>query len=102
MGRLIEVRHVQECPRFLRLRSGDLLAFSATGGRIRSGEGVLEMLGAFLPAVIAPDREVLSPAGAPNTVMFLARRAGRSTMDVVTGDPWRAARTTTFDVLVED
>jgi len=39
--------------------------------------------------------------GAPNAVLFLARRPGRATIDVVTGDPWRAPQTTTLDVTVE-
>lgn len=101
MGRLIEVQQVHRCPRSLTLRAGDVLAVTATGGRVRSGTRVIEMLGPFVPAVLAESGQILSPAGTPNAVMFVARREGRSAVDVVTGEPWGVARTTTLDLLVE-
>jgi hypothetical protein len=101
MGRLIEVQHAQACPRGLTVRLGDVLAFAATGGRVRSGGEAVELLGAFVPAVIGGGGQILSPSGAPNTVLFRARGTGRSRIDVVTGDPWRASESATLEILVE-
>lgn len=101
MPRLIEVQDPRACPRLLMLRVGDVLACSASGGRVRGDGRVVEMLGAFVPAALAPDGGVLAPAGAPGTVMFAARAAGSSAIDVVTGDPWGARVTTSIDVRVE-
>ena len=101
MSRLIEVQDPRACPRRLTLRVGDVLAFAATGGRVRRGGEAVELLGPFLPAVLAAGGEVLSPAGAPSAVLFRARGVGDSTIDVMTGDPWGASRATTLDVRVE-
>jgi hypothetical protein len=100
MGRLIEIQHAPEAPARLTMEVGDLLQFAATGGHVRSGTDVLEMLDPSLPAVVAPHGEIISPLGAPTTVMFVARSPGRATIDVVTGDPWRAIQTTEFDITV--
>ena len=101
MGRLIEVQNLQGFPSSLTLKVGDVLVFGATGGHVQSGADVVEILGPFLPGVMGKNSEILSPMGAPNAVLFLARRPGRATIDVVTGDPWRAPQTTTLDVTVE-
>jgi hypothetical protein len=101
MGRLIDVQQGQALPARLTLRVGDLLMFSATGGRVQSGADVIELLGHFLPGVLADNDDILSPAGPPSTVFFLARRPGRATIDVVTGDPWHAPQTTTLMLNVE-
>jgi hypothetical protein len=61
----------------------------------------IEILGPFLPAVVGDNGQILSPMGAPNAVWFLARRPGRATIDVVTGDPWQAPQTTTLDITIE-
>jgi hypothetical protein len=101
MGRLIEVQHAQDLPTRLTIRVGDLLLFGATGGHVHSGAEVVEILGPFIPGVVGNDGQILSPMGAPNTVLFLARRPGRVTIDVVTGDPWHAPETTALDITVE-
>ena len=101
MGRLIEVQDAQCAPSSLALQVGDVLQFNATGGRVQSGHDVVEMLGAFLPAILGGNGNIFTPMGAPNTVLFRALRPGRATIDVVTGDPWQAPQTTTLDITIE-
>ncbi len=101
MGRLIEVQHAQDLPTSLTIRVGDVLVFGATGGHVYSGAEVVEILGPFLPGVLGDDGQILSPMGAPNAVLFLARRPGRATIDVVTGDPWHTPETTALGITVE-
>ena len=101
MGRLIEIQHAQGFPASLTIEPGDMLLFDATGGHVLSGEGVVEFLGPFLPGVVGDNGQILSPMGTPNTVLFFARRLGRATIDVVTGNPWGAFETTTLDIIVE-
>jgi hypothetical protein len=101
MGRLIEVQHTQDLPTSLTIRVGDLLVFGASGGHVHSGTEVVEILGPFLPGVLGDDGQILSPMGVPNAVLFLARRPGRATIDVVTGDPWHEPKTTALGITVE-
>jgi len=82
-------------------KAGDVLLFRATGGRVRSGGDVVELLGPFLSVVMGNNGTILTPAWAPNTVLFRAHGPGRAMIDVVTGDPWRAPRATTLDITVE-
>ena len=100
MGRLIEVQDAQGLPASLTIDVGDLLQFQAAGGHVKSGSGIVEMLGPFLSAVVADNGQILSPEGAPNTVLFLGCRPGRAVIDVVTGDPWHAPRTTVLEINV--
>lgn len=101
MGRLIDMQATQDLPPRLTIQSGDLLLFGATGGHVRSGPDVIEILGSFLPGVVGVNGQVLSPLGAPNSVVFLAHCPGRATIDVVTGDPWSAPQTTIINITVE-
>ena len=101
MARLIEVQNPQAVSSSLALQVGDVLLFNATGGHVQSGDHVVEMLGAFLLAILGDDGEILTPMGAPNTVLFRALRPGEATIDVVNGDPWHAPRTTTLGITVE-
>ena len=100
MGRLIEVQQAQELPPRLTLQVGDMLVCGATGGHVHAGTDVIELLGPFVPGILGDTGQIMSPMGAPNTVLFLARRPGQATIDVVTGDPWRAPQTTTVDLTV--
>lgn len=100
MGRLIEIEQAEELPPGLNIRVGDLLRFWASGGRVRSGAEAVEMLGPFLTGVVGANNELLSPLGAPNVVLFLARRPGEAVVEIVTGDPWHAARTTILKLSV--
>jgi hypothetical protein len=101
MGRLVDVRDAQRLPSQLTLQPGDVLLCAATGGHVLAGEDVVEMIGAFLPAVLGEHGQVLTPMGAPNTVLFRALRPGLAKIDVITGDPWRDVRTTTLTLTVE-
>ncbi len=77
---------------------GDLLSFSATGGRVRDGTAV-ELLGAHTAGVVGTDGRVLTPQGPPSTVLFRAREPGRAELEVVTG-PWGAQTTRSVQVRV--
>jgi hypothetical protein len=101
MARLIEVQNPQGVSSNLALQVGDVLLFNATGGHIQSGDDVVEMLGAFRPAILGDNGEILTPMGAPNTVLFRALRPGQATIDVVHGDPWHAPQTTTLGITVK-
>lgn len=101
MARLIEVQDARTCPSPLTVYLGDMLLFRATGGRVRSGDDVVELLGPFLSAVLGDDGTILTPIGPPNMVLFRARRPGRARIDAVTGDPFHTSQTTTLDITVE-
>jgi hypothetical protein len=96
MSRLIEIEPSQDLPTSLNICVGDLLKFWACGGRVESGAEACEMLGPFLTGVLGTNEELLSPQGAPNVIMFLARRPGQATIDIITGDPWHATQTATL------
>jgi hypothetical protein len=70
------------------VRVGDVLLVRAAGGLVRTGENVLETLGTFVPAILGTDNSILSPAGAPNTILYRAREAGDALVELVTGDPF--------------
>jgi hypothetical protein len=101
MALLIEVQDCRACSSPLTLHPGDVLLVRATGGHVRSGEDVVELLGPFLAAVVGDDGAVVAPMGAPNTVLFRARRPGRALIDVVTGDPFHAPQATPLGIVVE-
>jgi hypothetical protein len=101
VGRLIEIRPgVGALRSNLTVKVGDVLVFAATGGHVQCGEAV-ELWGAFLTGVLKDDGQILSPAGAPNAVLFLACHPGRAKIDVITGDPWHASKVTTLHIIVE-
>jgi hypothetical protein len=100
MSRLIELRLTESLPETLHLDVGDVLLVAATGGHVHSGPDVLELLGPFLPGVMGSDGEVITPAGLPNAVIFLARRAGDAMINLVAGD-WQSPRYFILDVKVK-
>jgi hypothetical protein len=101
MARLIEVERPEACPSPLAIRVGDMLLIRATGGRVRRGGSVVELLGPFLQAVVGTGGSVMAPEGPPGAVLVRARRPGVATVEVFTGDPWRAPRTTSLKVNIE-
>jgi hypothetical protein len=101
MRRLIEVQNAQDLPTTLTIRVGDLLICGATGGHVHSGTEVVEILGSFVRGVLGDNGQIYSPMGAPNRVLFLAHQTGRAEIDVVTGDPWHAPKTTALTITVE-
>lgn len=101
MARLIEILNVRNIRDELTLRVGDVLVCKATGGHVRSGGEFVELLGAFLPSILADNGEILTPMGAPNTVVFRALRSGRATIDLVAGDPFHATQTTLLTLTID-
>jgi hypothetical protein len=100
MARLIEVQLTPGCPTSLTTVVGDVLQFAASGGHVRSGSGTVEMLGPFRTAMLGENGQILTPAGGPNVVFFLARLPGHATINVVSGDPWHAPKNTAFEIVV--
>jgi hypothetical protein len=101
MARLIEVQDPRQCPSPLAVRRGDVLLLNAAGVRVRSGADAVGVPGPFLPAVVAEDGTVLTPAGPPSTVLLGARRPGLAEVDVVTGDPFYNPGTASLVITVE-
>jgi hypothetical protein len=101
MSRLIEVERPEDCPSPLVIRVGDVLLLRATGGRVRRGGSVVQLLGPFLQAVVGTAGGVMVPEGPPGAVLVRARRPGVATVEVFTGDPWHRTRTTRLEVHVE-
>jgi hypothetical protein len=102
MARWIEIRSGDRLPESFTIKVGDLLMFSASGGRLRSDENVLELLGHFIPAVLGDNWQILSPVATPNSVFFIARASGVAVIEIVKGDPWHASTTTRHAIRVED
>lgn len=91
MARLIEMNG--PLPAQLTLETGDVLVLSATGGHVRSGSEVVELLGPFYPGFFGQDGEVVAPMGAPDKTLFRARQPGTAQIEAVMGDPWSATTT---------
>jgi hypothetical protein len=94
MARLIEIQDPAACPTPLTVRVGDMLLLRAAGGLVRSGVGCVELLGSFVSAVLGDNAEILSPMGAPSTVLVLARQPGQASIVVTSGDPFHSPQTT--------
>lgn len=100
MSRLIEVQFGDWDPSHpINVQVGDVLRFAASGGRVRGGSAV-ELVGIFTEGLVGTSGEVISPIGAPNTVLFRAKMSGSDTIDVVIGDPWNKAQTKSIAILV--
>lgn len=101
MPRLIVIDPaVESLPSRLRLVEGDLVHFAASGGRVRGGSGAVELLGVFVSGVLDTAGHALVPAGAPDAVVFRARRPGTATVEVLVGDPWEAMWRRALDITV--
>lgn len=102
MSRLIEVQDVEAVSDRLTLRQGDVLLFTASGGRIVDGENiVVQMVGPFQQGWIGPTGDILTPAGPPTAILFLMRDTGRAAIEVMTGDPWHNPRAVRLTIAVE-
>lgn len=102
MGRFLDLDPSRPggLPSSLEVRVGDLLRFHASGGRVVDGGATLRLLGTFRPAVLSTADTVLSPEGGPTMVVLWAVEPGSAAVEVMTGDPWRATRTSRLEVLV--
>jgi len=56
----------------------------------------------FMRAVVGTNKAVLEPMGSPNALVFEARQQGQAAIDVINGDPFGTAATTTLLIIVED
>ena len=101
MGRLIEVANISMCPSPMTVHVGDVLLFRAAGGLVLSGNDAIELLGAFVTAVVGTDGSIVSPAGLPNAVLYRARGAGKSRIEVVTGEVFHSPQQTELDINVK-
>jgi hypothetical protein len=100
MARLIEVDNASALPVKITIERGDLLLFKASGGNVDSGFDVVELIGPFLSVLMLSSGDVIAPMGAPNSILFLARSAGRARIKVITGDPFFAPLITELEVFV--
>jgi hypothetical protein len=101
MKRLVEIEDVRLVGPSITLSVGDVLLFNGTGGHVQSGDDILEYQGALLRALPGHDGTILTPAGAPNAVLFRARAPGQARIDVIKGDPWHRSEATILHVNVE-
>jgi hypothetical protein len=86
MGRLIVIERVQEISSHLSLRVGDMPLFTASGGHVRNGPEVIQMLGAFITSTLGDGGEIYTPLGPPNHVLFRCLSPGSAEIDIVTSD----------------
>ena len=93
MPRLIEVQQDQLDSAVQDMKVGDVLLFRASGGRVRAGEEVVELLGVFMTAVIGTSGEILEPLGPPNAVLFRALNSGEAKISITAGDPFYDPKT---------
>jgi GMP synthase-like glutamine amidotransferase len=100
MGRLIEIETAHSLPTVLDICIGDLLVFDASGGSVLRGGEVVELLGAFMRSILGDNQQVLSPLGAPNAVVFLARHPGSASINLVIGEPWQGTKTIHLELTV--
>ena len=102
MARLVKVQDIGECASPLTLQQGDVILFHAVGGRVRSGRAVVEFLGAYVPGILADNGSIVSPLGAPNTVLFRTRQPGRASVEIISGDPFHRTESTAVEINVEE
>src|SRR6478752_5346210 len=101
MARLVEVQDLRLVRSLLVLQSGDVLVLHATGGTIRSGAGIIELLGIFRSALLGDTGQILTPAGLPDVVLFRATQEGRGVIGVVTGGTFAAPETIELSIDVQ-
>ena len=100
MSRLIEIG--TDPVERLAIRVGDVLSFAGSGGTVEEGSPAVDLLGAFSPAVVATNGEVLSPETPPTTVLFRAAAPGRARLTLFSGRDWSRPEARTIDVTVRD
>jgi hypothetical protein len=83
MANFIEAAVEGKLPASISMHQGDVLSVPATGGRLIKGGEVLELLGPFYPAFLNAVGELIAPSGSPNQLLFLARKPGMATIEVI-------------------
>jgi hypothetical protein len=100
MPKLIEVQREQFGFAAHRMAVGDLLFFHATGGQVRSGSEIMELIGSFVTAVVGTEGQILEPLGPPNAVLFRALSPGEAEISVFAGDPFHNPTMTEFRISI--
>jgi hypothetical protein len=100
MARLIDLGAPAGWPSALTVRAGDVIVLGAGGANISVASDAVEVLGPFVPAVLGDNGEILSPMGAPGTVVVVARRPGMAVLELFVGDPWRGSHSKTIEITV--
>ncbi|KAK43514.1 hypothetical protein BG58_32025 [Caballeronia jiangsuensis] len=101
MARLIDLACRDTVSGALYLAVGDVLSCAAIGGRV-IGPDALELLGPFIGGIVTGSGDILSPAGLPNRVLFVARKAGRTSLELYAGDMSRPPHVLTIDVEITE
>jgi hypothetical protein len=101
MTRLIEIEDARLCAPSLSLKVGDLVVFSASGGRMSTGSPAVRFVGVFIRAGLGLNKAILEPMGRPNAVVFEAQQQGEASIDVIIGDPFGTTATTTLLIVVD-
>jgi hypothetical protein len=101
MPRLIELPDAQQSPAIETIAVGDLLWCHASGARVRAGQKVVELLGAYRQAIVGDAGAVVTPMGPPNCVLLRARAPGRARVDLLVGDPFGAPQTVAIEIHVD-
>ena len=97
-ARLIELQPDAALQSRLAVNVGDVLLVAAFGVLVDSGGEAIEVVGPLAPGMVGTSGDVLSPAGAPNTLLIVARKPGRSVLAFKVGDPWHAPQTASLDL----
>lgn len=100
MSRLIDIG--TEPASELTVRVGDVLSFAASGGRVEEGDLAIEALGAFQPAVVATNGEVMSPQTPATTMLFRATATGRARLSLFSSLDWAAPTARSVEIVVAD
>jgi|SRR4051812_13626018 len=101
MGRIIEVDDITALPDSIAVGRADVLILKVTGAQVTIGSHLLEMIGPLIPGVIAGNGQIISPEGAPNTIVLVARQSGEAQIQVATGNPFYTSGTKVIKVCVE-
>jgi len=100
MSRLIDIGTAPVAE--LIVRVGDVLSFGASGGRVEEGASAMEALGAFQPAIVATNGEVLAPESPPTTMLFRATGPGRAKLSLFSSLDWSAPTARSVEIVVRD
>jgi hypothetical protein len=98
MGRLIEFQPAEVRDFQLIINVGDVLVVGAFGVQVRSGADAVEVVGPLVQGVISDNDQLLSPLGAPNTLLIIARAPGRSVLNLKLGDPFHSPRNSVLNL----
>ena len=103
MSQLVRVDDPSRLRTAIHIRPGDVLWFSATGGRLDddpSSDGCIEVIGSLCEGLLVETGELVAAAGPPTAFLVRALRPGRAKVEVFTGDPWRSSSAHVVEIVV--